>query len=146
MWQKPELIEAMSKVNDHYYIVSDLLKKMGSQSILDLAKIEQAMATGQDENKHTLKLKNVVEMLEEYLPGLDSEKALRLLGIFIVSQSGISREQREELFELSTLSSDQKKTLLNLEYLSVKTEKCEEEEVGKTRGFFARLRGRGYVV
>lgn len=104
-----------------------------------MSELEQTIATGKDAHGKSVKRKQIEKLLEESLPNLQPELAMRLLGIFICSQNGISVDTRDKLFDLSPLSADQKNTILNLENLGVTIDSDEGKAISK-RGFFERFR------
>lgn len=135
----PEYRESLSKLSHHFKIAQDCLALFTKSGLLEVSELEQTIATGKDAHGKSVKRKQIEKLLEESLPNLQPELAMRLLGIFICSQNGISVDTRDKLFDLSPLSADQKNTILNLENLGVTIDSDEGKAISK-RGFFERFR------
>lgn len=144
MRELPEYREVLSKLSQHFKIAHDCLTKFTDGGLIDVSELEQTIATGEDPNGKTVKLKEIEQLLRAALPTLSSDLALRLLGIFMCSQSGMDPEKRDELFSMASLSIEEQRILLNLQHLGVTID--QETELNESKkGFFAKLGMARYV-
>lgn len=118
----PEYKELMSKLSMHMTIAHRCMEVLNKKGLMDLADLEQTLATGTDDNGSSPKLPALIQQVDEELSNMSDPKAkLRLLLILIVSQKGLQENVRDRLFEVAQLSSADKKTLMNLEKMGIST-------------------------
>ena len=117
--QLPEYQEVMSKLSQHMYISHQCMAAFNKQGLLELAELEQTLATGQTEEGRTPKTSELVEQVENRLRSLSREQALRLLSTFIVSQNGTSAAVRNRLFAAAKVTPEEERTLRNFAMLGV---------------------------
>ena len=135
----PEYKEVLSKLSQHFQITHDCLTKFTNEGLIEVSELEQTIATGQDSNGKTVKLKEIEALLREALPTLSSDLAMRLLGIFLCSQNGMDPEKRDEFFRIASLSAEQKTILLNLQHLGVTVDNVDVKNLSK-KGFFEKFK------
>ena len=115
----PEYREIMSKLSQHMQIAHQCMDAFGSQGLLDLAELEQTLATGKTDEGRSPKLKQLLgQTVEEFRKQPNALMRLRLLAIVIVSQRGLSSESDlQKLLGEANLSKREMTVLKNLEKL-----------------------------
>jgi len=119
MKQYPEFREQMAKLSQHLHLASDCLGEFNKRGLLELAVVEQTMATGVDADGRAPKTKKLMDELIDVMVGLKSDAAVRLIMIYIISQQGIKEDDRKNLFTAAGLSESEKRSILNLEKIGV---------------------------
>mmetsp|Transcript_31953 Transcript_31953/g.39177 ORF Transcript_31953/g.39177 Transcript_31953/m.39177 type:complete len:620 (+) Transcript_31953:147-2006(+) len=117
----PEYQEIMSKMSQHMHLAHQCMNKFTKFNLNELAELEQTLATGTTEEGTNPSLSELIEQVLEFMPKIKQISRIRLLAILIVSQKGISDEDRTKLFEKADLEDYQEKILNNLTHLGVET-------------------------
>lgn len=118
----PEYREVMSKLSQHLHIAHDCMDKFNRAGLLDLADIEQTLATGKDEEGRSPKLTETISRCESALIRLqDPSDRLRLVLIATISQNGLSSSDRDRLLRASQLGRDELQTLESLSKIGINT-------------------------
>lgn len=118
----PEYREVMSKLSQHLHIATDCMDKFQQQGLLDLADIEQTLATGKDEDGRSPKLSETISRCESALIRLrNPEDRLRLILIATISQNGLSGADRDRLLRAAQLGRDELQTLESLGRIGIQT-------------------------
>lgn len=116
----PEYQEVMSKLSQHMHISHQCMSEFNKQQLLDLAELEQTLATGVTDEGRTVRLNEMVDQVEAALLSLMPKLAYRLIAVFMVSQAGnVSDIIRRRLYKAANLSPDQERGLENFEKLGV---------------------------
>jgi len=116
----PEYREVMSKLSQHMHIAHQCMDIFNRQNLLDLADLEQTLATGKTEDGKVPKIVDILELLEETLKKVpDSLTRLRLLAIYVLSQRGIRPSDQGRLLKAAKLDEIHALALFNLEKLGV---------------------------
>mmetsp|Transcript_20169 Transcript_20169/g.68404 ORF Transcript_20169/g.68404 Transcript_20169/m.68404 type:complete len:333 (-) Transcript_20169:78-1076(-) len=115
----PEFQETYGKLSMHINILDRVFKAFNGQNLFELSQLEQTLSTGVDGDNSTVRPARMLEMVQEALPGLTTEAKLRLLSIYIISQRGVSQEDRRALIQAAGLTPAQQQGLINLERLGV---------------------------
>jgi len=124
----PEYKEVMSKLSQHMAIAHQCLGIFTKEGLMDLAELEQTLATGQTDEGAKPKTKELVNDVVEYLQQLtDAQKKVRLLAILIISQNGLKPEDKEKVMASAQLSRREEKMIENLAVLGVPLESSGEE-------------------
>lgn len=114
----PEYQEIMSKLSQHLHITHQCMDIFKRQGLLDLSDIEQTLATGKTDEGRSMKVSDMVDMMESQLQNTpDPVSRFRLLAIFILSQNGMKPNHQGRLFTAANLSPAETKALQNLEAL-----------------------------
>merc|ERR1719178_140554 len=96
----PEYKETMAKLSQHMHISHMCMDQFNKTSMMEVAELEQTMATGTDSDGKALKTSALVDELIDALAMISgSEMKLRLIMIYIISQQGIKEEDRKRLFD-----------------------------------------------
>jgi len=112
----PEYREVMDKLSQHMHLSHQCMEIFNKKGLLELAEVEQTLATGKTEEGRVPKLNELVDMVEEQLQSVqDSQVRLRLLAIYILSQNGVRPSDQDRLFAAARLSPQEQKVLSNLE-------------------------------
>jgi syntaxin-binding protein 1 len=118
----PEYREVMSKLSQHLHIAHDCMDKFKRAGLLDLADVEQTLATGKDEDGRSPKLTETISRCESALIRLqDPDDRLRLILIATVSQNGLSSADRDRLLRAAQLGRSQLQTLESLNRIGINT-------------------------
>jgi syntaxin-binding protein 1 len=118
----PEYREVMSKLSQHLHIAHDCMDKFNRAGLLDLADIEQTLATGKDEDGRSPKLTETISRCESALIRLqDPDDRLRLILIATISQNGLSSADRDRLLRAAQLGRSQLQTLESLNRIGINT-------------------------
>jgi len=116
----PEYQETMAKLSQHMTIAHMCTDQFNKGNLLEIAELEQTMATGKDEEGKALKVKQLVDDLIDALAGINKrEMAVRLIMIYIISQEGIKEEDRKRLFDAAGLTPEEQDVILSLEKIGV---------------------------
>lgn len=116
----PEYREVMSKLSQHLHIAHDCMDKFNRAGLLDLADIEQTLATGKDEDGRSPKLTETISRCESALIRLqDPDDRLRLILIATISQNGLSSADRDRLLRAAQLGRNQLQTLESLSRIGI---------------------------
>ncbi|GMH79911.1 hypothetical protein TrLO_g7265, partial [Triparma laevis f. longispina] len=118
--QLPEYRETMAKLSQHMHLAHKCMDVFGKLGLLELSEIEQTLATGTDADGKAPKAKALVDNLIDTLAGVTSrESAIRLIMIYIISQQGITEDDRRRLFSAAGLNESEQSKILNLEKMGV---------------------------
>lgn len=119
--QLPEYQEVISKLSQHMHVSHQCMSVFTREKLLDLAELEQTLATGVTEEGRTPKLSELSDQVEEQLRGMPpchkSISALRLLCIFALTQKGVNAANLNKLLSIAQADSRDEKTLSNLTQL-----------------------------
>ena len=114
----PEYKEVMSKLSQHMHIAHRCMDIFNKRGLMDLSDLEQTLANGMNDAGRSVKVADMVTLVEEQLQGTeDSLARLRLIAIFITSQKGLRPMDKDRLFAAAKLSPREAKALSNLETL-----------------------------
>jgi len=119
----PEYFELLNKYVTHMQIMGDCMAACKSRQIMDMAAIEQDLATGFDAQGH--EAKNIMSRLPPFLEDahISVVDKVRLLMLFIISQDGMKDSDRERMMRYAKLPDEEQETISNLGYLGVKLTK-----------------------
>ena len=109
----------MSKLSQHMNLAHQCMSKYTKFGLKDLSELEQTLATGTSEDGNNPSLSQLTEQVLNQMADIKQISRIRLLAILIVSQKGISDEDRTKLFEAAELEDYQQKILTNLTHLGV---------------------------
>lgn len=114
----PEYKEVMSKLSQHMHIAHRCMDIFNKKGLMDLSDLEQTLANGVNESGRSVKVADMVELVEEQLKSTDDSLArFRLIAIFITSQRGLRPTDQSRLFAAARLNPREAKALSNLETL-----------------------------
>ena len=114
----PEYKEVMSKLSQHMHIAHKCMDIFTKSGLMDLSDLEQTLANGVNDNGRSVKVSDMVELVEEQLKNTeDSLSRFRLIAIFITSQKGLRSVDKDRLFGAARLNPREAKALSNLELL-----------------------------
>jgi syntaxin-binding protein 1 len=118
--QLPEYRQTVSKLNQHVRIAQQCMDAFGKSDLMEVSQLEQSMSTGVDEDGKEFKGSKLVENLTNVLrKPLGSSMKLRLMAIFVITQRGVSSEDRRQLGMAAGLSGPEQQVLTNFEKLCV---------------------------
>lgn len=137
----PEYRETMSKLSQHVHIAQQCMDSFGRSGLMDISLLEQTMSTGVDEDGKEVKGSKLMQLLGNTIRSRDVDKSMkiRLLAIFIISQRGVSNDDRRVMIEAAELNGEEQQILLNFEKLGVA---LQEAQGPKTGSFLSVFRGR----
>jgi hypothetical protein len=116
----PEYRETVSKLNQHVRIAQMCMDAFGKNDLMEVSQLEQTMSTGVDEEGKEVKGPKLVQQLVEVLrKPLGTLMKLRLMAIFVITQRGVSPEDRRQLGIASGLSGPEQQILMSFERLCV---------------------------
>jgi len=116
----PEYREVMSKLSQHMHIAHQCMDIFNRQNLLDLADLEQTLATGKTEDGKVPKIADILLQLDETLKKIpDSLTRLRLLAIYVLSQRGMRPSDQARLLKSAKLDENHAQALFNLEKLDI---------------------------
>ena len=95
----PEYREMMAKNEQHIAIASQCMSAMQAQKLLDVADLEQCMATGVNKDGREMSAARATAALSKLMRDetVSAEATQRLLAIYIISQNGIKAADRMRL-------------------------------------------------
>lgn len=113
--------EMVGKLGQHMNIAQDCMKEVEARQLLEVAQLEQTMATGVNNDGKKTKLAGLTLELEKFLQNADinPEDKVRLLAIFIISQEGIQEIDRRMLMSVGKIPPKDQEAILNLRHLGV---------------------------
>lgn len=118
--QLPEYRQTISKLNQHVRIAQQCMDAFGKSDLMEVSQLEQSMSTGVDEDGREFKGAKLIESLTNVLrKPLGSSMKLRLMAIFVITQRGVSSEDRRQLGMAAGLSGPEQQVLTNFEKLCV---------------------------
>ena len=133
----PEYREVMAKLGQHMHIAHDCMDKFNKGGLLDLAELEQIMATGKDEDGRSPKLTETISRCESALIRLsDPMERLRLILIATISQNGLTSADRDRLLRAAQLGRDEMMTLESLSKIGISSINNGSTPTSTTTGFF----------
>lgn len=116
----PEYREVMSKLTQHMNMAHRCMDIFNSDNLIELAELEQTLATGKTDEGVEPKVADMVEQVERALGEAGSVLTrFRLLAIFIISQEGMRPEDKDRLLIAARLDDLYTKALVNLELLGI---------------------------
>lgn len=106
--QLPEYRQTISKLNQHVRIAQQCMDAFGKNDLMEVSQLEQSMSTGVDEEGKEFKGPRLIESLASVLrKPLGSSMKLRLMAIFVITQRGVSSDDRRQLGIAASLSSSE---------------------------------------
>jgi hypothetical protein len=119
MKKMPEYKEIMAKVMQHMCIAKECDGMFKNQKLMDPCLLEQSMATGSDDEGAKTKTSALFAKLREQLQmAPEKDDRARMAAIFLLTQDGIHKDDRDELMRLGRLTEAQKRaieTMLSLQ-------------------------------
>ncbi|GMH84407.1 hypothetical protein TrVE_jg5150 [Triparma verrucosa] len=135
----PEYRETLSKLSQHMHLAHRCMDVFGSLNLSEISELEQTLSTGCDSEGKVPKSKVLVDNLIDVLAGNnDRNNSVRLIMIYIISQQGITEDDRKRLFSAAGLDEDEKSIILNLEKLGVTLQQTSV----KTKSFTSMFRSK----
>jgi syntaxin-binding protein 1 len=114
----PEYKEVMSKLSQHMALAHDCMGQLRTQSLMELADLEQTSATGKNEDGKSPKMADLIDEAERLLMEMkDPAARLRLILILSISQSGLRQQDRRRLMNVAELTRQDMKTMNSLEIM-----------------------------
>ena len=133
----PEYREIMSKLSQHMHLSHECMDVFNKLGLLDLADVEQTLATGKDEDGRSPKLTEMISRVEGALIRMtDTQARLRMVMIATISQNGLSGSDRDRLLRAAQLTREELQTLQNLEQMGVQIFSSSSGGSGGKIGFF----------
>lgn len=143
----PEFQELTKKLGQHIKFAQQCSTKVSSGGLLAIGELEQTMALGIDDagKKRTRKdfldgwssdgmaKPGLLELLSSRATSQESK--LRLLAIFIITQKGITAQEKEELFGVAQLTPTEMTQLMGLKHLGVNTGEPDIKNTSPKKGF-----------
>lgn len=133
----PEYKEVMSKLTQHMHIAHECMDSLKKDKLMDLANLEQTLATGMDEDGNALKLPDLIDEAEDVIMNLKNVKdRLRLILIITISQGGLRQQDRRRLMNAAELTRKDMRTLNSLEVLGLSLFASPTEKKGGLASLF----------
>lgn len=137
----PEYREVMSKLSEHLHITGDCMDIFHKESLMDLAEIEQTLATGKDDEGREPKMSEIIDRVELCLRKMRDPKArVRLILIATLSPSGLNYDDRNRLLDAADFSRSDSQTIDNLKAMGAKMGKSKDKS-SKSGGMFSYVLG-----
>lgn len=118
-------IPMLSKLSQHMHVSHQCMSVFTREKLLDLAELEQTLATGITEEGRTPKLSELSDQVEEQLRGMPpcskSVAALRLLCIFALTQKAVNAATLNRLLSIAQAGPSDETTLSNFTKLDKKS-------------------------
>mmetsp|Transcript_13259 Transcript_13259/g.18774 ORF Transcript_13259/g.18774 Transcript_13259/m.18774 type:complete len:641 (+) Transcript_13259:134-2056(+) len=125
----PEYKEVMSKLSQHMSIAHQCLDIFTKESLMDLAELEQTLATGQTDEGTKPRTKDLVNEVCEYVQQItDASKKVRLLAILIIGQNGLQPQDKDKVMAAAQLSRREEKMIENLAVMGIPLVSSGEEK------------------
>lgn len=116
----PEYQEVMSKLSQHMHLSHQCMGTFTSKGLIDLAEIEQTLATGSDEDGRSPKIADVMDKVEEQLLRMKTlPEKLRLILVAVISTGGLRAQDRRRLVAAAELTAREMRMLESLEVLGL---------------------------
>ena len=119
--QLPEYQEVMSKLSQHMHVSHQCMSVFTREKLLDLAELEQTLATGITEEGRTPKTADLLNDVEDKIRGMPpcnkAIAALRLLSIFVITQKGATAAALNRMLAVAQAGPTDEKTLSNFSKL-----------------------------
>lgn len=118
--QLPEYRQTVSKLNQHVRIAQQCMDAFGKNDLMEVSQLEQSMSTGVDEEGKEFKGPKLIQQLVDVLrKPISNMMKLRLMAIFVITQRGVSSEDRRQVGEASGLTGGEQQVLMSFERLCV---------------------------
>lgn len=118
----PEYQEVLSKLSQHMHLSHQCMDSFTAQSLLELAELEQTLATGKDEDGRSPKLNDVMDRTEKLIVKMKTvPDKLRLVLIATIACNGLRSQDKRRLIAAADLSGRDVRTLEALEILGQST-------------------------
>ncbi|GAX09355.1 syntaxin-binding protein 1 [Fistulifera solaris] len=135
----PEYKEVMSKLTQHMHIAHECMDALKKDKLMDLANLEQTLATGTDEDGNAPKLPDLIDAAEDLIMNMKNVKdRLRLILIITISQGGLRQQDRRRLMNAAELTRKDMRTLNSLEVLGLSLFASPAEKKGGLASLFGR--------
>ncbi len=114
--QLPEYQQTMNKLGQHTNLAQQCMD-LFTPDLMELTQLEQNLSTGFDEAGKEFKGAKVVSAMQTALQAgnLGKLQKIRLLGIFVLTQKGISGDDRRQIIQAARLNGPEQQILLNFE-------------------------------
>jgi len=112
----PEYQEVMGKLSQHMHLSHQCMDKFTANSLLDLADVEQTLATGKDEDGKSPKLGDIIDKAENLLIKMKNiEDKLRLILVACIACNGLRAQDKRRLQGAAELDRRELRVLETLE-------------------------------
>lgn len=116
----PEYQEVLSKLSQHMHLSHQCMDNFTANSLLELAEVEQTLATGKNEDGKSPKIADIMDQVESLLLRMKNPRdKLRFILIAAISCNGLRAQDRRRLISAAELSVRESKTLEALEVLGL---------------------------
>ncbi|RYH09694.1 Sec1 family protein [archaeon] len=146
--QLPQYQQTTSKLGQHVAIAQQCMSAFSRQGLMNIARVEQTISTGVDDDGNAVKGRKLFDLVSECLRSpMSKEQKIRLAAVYYVSQRGQpgSDELIQQVFQQARLSQTDIKLITNFErILACSSLPTPVEE--KKGGLFSSIFGGGKVV
>jgi len=112
----PEYQEVLSKLSQHMHLAHQCMDKFTANSLMDLADVEQTLATGKDQDGKSTKIADIMDRAENLLIKMTSiEDKLRLILVACISCKGLRAQDKRRLVGAAELDRQETRILDTLE-------------------------------
>lgn len=116
----PEYQEVMSKLSQHMHLSHECMDAFTTKNLIDLAEIEQTLATGKDEDDRSPKIAEVMDKVEESLLRMKAlPDKLRLILIAVIACGGLRAQDKRRLTAAAELTAREMRVLDALEVMGL---------------------------
>jgi syntaxin-binding protein 1 len=133
----PEYQEIMSKLSQHMHISHQCMSVFNKQGLLELADLEQTLATGVDDDRRNVRINDMIDRVEQLLPDMEPFQALRLIAVFLASQEGGTPEPAQNrLYAAANLSQEYERGLQNFQKLGITIDQGFQSNANRMKNMF----------
>jgi len=112
----PEYQEVMAKLSQHMHLSHQCMDQFTANSLMDLADVEQTLATGKDDEGKSPKIADVMDRAENLLIKMTKiEDKLRLILVACISCNGLRAQDKRRLVGAAELDRKETRILDTLE-------------------------------
>lgn len=116
----PEYQEVMSKLSQHMHLSHECMDIFTAKNLIDLAEIEQTLATGKDEDGRSPRIADVMDKVEESLLRMKSQpEKLRLILLAVIACEGLRAQDKRRLTAAAEFTARELRILDALEVMGL---------------------------
>ena len=124
----PEYQEVLSKLSQHMHLSHQCMDKFTANSLLDLADVEQTLATGKDGDGKSPKIADIMDRAENLLIKMTSiEDKLRLILVACIACKGLRAQDKRRLVGAAELDRKETRILDTLEIFGLSVVNANEK-------------------
>jgi syntaxin-binding protein 1 len=124
----PEYQEVMSKLSQHMHLSHECMDIFTAKHLIDVAEIEQTLATGKDEDDRSPRIADAMEKVEESLLRMKTlPEKLRLVLIAVIACEGLRAQDKRRLTAAAELTTREMRIFDALEVMGLAVESANDK-------------------